>query len=44
MKILALTAVLVSAGMLLIAPIEASAHRKDPRGGTIDAQMKNFTP
>ncbi len=42
MKILLLIALLLSAGMLLVNPIEVSAHGKDPRGGTADAQMKKL--
>ena len=42
MRILALIAVVLSAGLLLIKPIEASAHGKDSHGGTIDAQMKKL--
>jgi cytochrome c556 len=41
MRILALIAV-VSAGMLFINPIEASANGKDPRGGVTDEQMKKL--
>jgi cytochrome c556 len=39
---LSLIAMALSAGMICIAPIEASAHSKDPRGGTVDAQMEKF--
>ena len=42
MRILVLIAVVLSAGLLLIKPIEASAHGKDSHGGTIDAQMKKL--
>lgn len=42
MRILALIAVVLSAGMFFINPIEALAHGKDPRGGTVDAQMKKL--
>src|SRR6266567_3292574 len=42
MRKLALFAVVLFAGMLLIKPIEASAHGKDSHGGTIDAQMKKL--
>lgn len=42
MRILASIAVVLSAGILLINPIEASAHGKDSRGGTIDTQMKKL--
>ena len=42
MRIIALIAVLLAAGMLLIKPSEASAHGKDSRGGTVDAQMKKL--
>jgi len=41
MRILALIAVVVSAGILFITP-KASAHGKDPRGVTTDAQMKKL--
>lgn len=41
MRILALIAVVLSSGLLFITP-KASAHGKDPRGGTVDAQMKKF--
>ena len=42
MRILALIAVVLSVGMLLIKPIEASTHGKDSRSGHTDAQMKKF--
>lgn len=42
MRILALIAVVLSAGLLLFKPIGASAHGKDSHGGTIDAQMKKL--
>jgi cytochrome c556 len=42
MRNLALIAVVLSAGMLFIKPIGASAHGKDSRGGTADAQMKKL--
>ncbi len=42
MRKLALIAVVLFAGMLLIKPIEASAHGKDSHGGTMDAQMKKL--
>lgn len=42
MRILALIAVVLSAGILFIASLEASAHGKDLRGGAVDAQMKKF--
>ena len=42
MRILALIAVVLSAGILFIASLEASAHGKDLRGGAVDVQMKKF--
>lgn len=42
MRLLALITVVLSAGMLLIKPVGASAHGKDSRGGTADAQMKKL--
>jgi cytochrome c556 len=42
MRFLALIAVVLSAGVLFINPIVASAHGKDSRGGTVDAQMKKL--
>jgi soluble cytochrome b562 len=42
MRILVLTTLLLSAGMLLIKPIDVSAHGKDTRGGVMDAQMKKL--
>lgn len=42
MRILAFIAVVLSAGILFITTIDASAHGKNPHGGTIDAQMKKL--
>lgn len=42
MRLLALITVILSAGMLLIKPVGASAHGKDSRGGAADAQMKKL--
>ena len=42
MRILAFIAVVLAAGMLLIKPVEVSAHGKEPRAGTIDEQMKTL--
>lgn len=42
MRFLALIAVVLSAGVLLINPIGASAHGKDSQGGSVDAQMKKL--
>lgn len=42
MRILALIAVVLSTGMVFSSPMEASAHGKDSRGGTADAQMKKL--
>jgi len=42
MKMLALIAVVLSAGMLFTSPIEASAHGKAPHGGTADMQMEKL--
>ncbi|MHB8122170.1 MAG: cytochrome c [Desulfuromonadaceae bacterium] len=41
MKVMALIVLLFS-GMLLIKPIDVSAHGKDTRGGVMDAQMKKL--
>lgn len=41
MKVMALI-VLLFLGMLLIKPIDVSAHGKDTRGGVMDAQMKKL--
>ncbi len=42
MRILASIAVVLTAWLLLINPIEASAHGNDPRGGRADEQMKKL--
>lgn len=42
MRIQVFIAVVLSAGMLLIKPIDVSAHSKDSRGGTMDVQMKKL--
>lgn len=42
MRILASIAGVLSAGMLLINPIEISAHGKDPHGSHTDEQMKKL--
>ena len=42
MRKLALIVVVLSAGLLFIKPIAASAHGTDSHGGTIDAQMKKL--
>jgi len=42
MRILVLIAVVLSAGMLFINSVVASAHGKAPHGGTVDTQMKKL--
>lgn len=42
MNILALVTVILSAGILFIVPVEASAHGKDTHGETVDTQMKKL--
>lgn len=42
MKKLVLIAVLLGTGIMLARPVLVSAHGKDPRGGSVDAQMKKL--
>lgn len=42
MRLVVLITVVLSAGSIFIAPIEASAHGRDPRGGRVDEQMKKL--
>lgn len=42
MRKLVLIALFLGAGILLGRPVLVSAHGKDPRGGSVDAQMKKL--